>query len=369
MTSDVPVIVPQWGIHEITIQNTTAYVDPYRDVELQVVYTSPEGKKIDFWGFYDDQGTWKARYMPDQQGRWTYQAVFSDGSPGMEGTFECVASDIPGMISKDEDNPMWFGYKGGKHVLLRSFHVGDRYFAENWSEESRNKFLNWLQEQKYNMLSIGSHYLNRDRDGRGKGWKTPQLWKHGNPSAAEYRKMEQLLNELADRKIIVFPFGGFFGRDAHYPKNIEDKKFYIKYTLARIGAYWNILLNVAGPEPLHNDFPYMTMEELDYWGTYIEGIDVFKHLLTVHNKTGLDEFRDKPYTSFGTLQGPKTTNRKVLYEDLIKNHTGNRPLLAHETLWYGNKYHPQYTDDDLRKNAYVIMMSACALNFAENNGD
>jgi len=358
-----------WGIHEIEIINQKAYENPYRDVELNVEYIRPDGSTIDFWGFYDDNRTWRARFMPDMTGLWKYKAVFSDGTQGSEGSFECVEADIPGMISKDESNPVWFGYKGGKHVLIRSFHVGDRFFAENWLQESRKQFLDWVQEHKYNMLSIASHYLNRDSEGRGRGWKTPCLWKDGNPCAEEYTKMESILNELAERKILVFPFGGFFGRDARYPRSEEDKKLYIRYTLARIGAYWNIMLNVAGPEPLHEDFPYMSGAELDYLGEYISSVDVFKHLLTIHNKTGPDEFKDKGYTSFGTLQGPKTTDRKALYEGLINNHTGNRPLLAHETLWYGNKYHPQYTDDDLRKNAYVIMMSACALNFAENNGD
>ncbi len=32
-------------------------------------------------------------------------------------------------------------------------------------------------------------------------------------------------------------------------------------------------------------------------------------------------------------------------------------------------YHPKYSLDDIRKNAYVILMSAATLNFAENNGN
>jgi hypothetical protein len=96
---------------------------------------------------------------------------------------------------------------------------------------------------------------------------------------------------------------------------------------------------------------------------------VFGHLLSVHNRTGDDYFKDKDYTSYGTLQGPKTLDRKKLSSVLLKNHHPQKPLYAQETLWAGNKYHPKYTYDDLRKNAWVLMMSAAAINYADMNGN
>ena len=47
---------------------------------------------------------------------------------------------------------------------------------------------------------------------------------------------------------------------------------------------------------------------------------VFGHLLSVHNRTGDDAFKDSAYTSYGTLQGPKTLDRKKLSRVLLKNH-------------------------------------------------
>jgi hypothetical protein len=47
--------------------------------------------------------------------------------------------------------------QGGRHLLIRSFHVGDRFFAKNWSEAERQAFLDWAQGQGYNTLSIASH--------------------------------------------------------------------------------------------------------------------------------------------------------------------------------------------------------------------
>ena len=102
--------------------------------------------------------------------------------------------------------------------MFRSFHVGDRFFASNWDDpfddndgNKRTEFLNWLQGQGYNMLSIASHYLNRQEKGRGDGWTTLKLWPF---NVEEYREMETILDELSRCEIIVFPFAGFFGARA-----------------------------------------------------------------------------------------------------------------------------------------------------------
>lgn len=66
--------VLQWSRFELAIRHAFSAADPYRDVTLEVVYTSPEGRSISFWGFYDGGGTWRARFMPDVKGTWRYEA-------------------------------------------------------------------------------------------------------------------------------------------------------------------------------------------------------------------------------------------------------------------------------------------------------
>jgi len=166
----------------------------------------------------------------------------------------------------------------------------------------------------------------------------------------------------------VFPFAGFFGRDSNYPTKAGDQSLYIKYTLARIGCYWNVMFNLAGPEPRLGNRGFLG-DGLDRLGGEISRLDPFGHLLSVHNRTGNDEFAQKFFTSYITLQGPKTTDRGKLGSDLLKNLHVSKPLYAQETLWANNKHHPKYTLADLRKNAYVLMVCGASLNFAENNGN
>ena len=358
-----------WGRFEASINNTKRYLNPYTDVTLNVTYTKPDGSSVNFWGFYDGETTWKIRFMPDQIGTWKYSATFSDGGPGISGTFYCVPSDIPGMISKDQTNPIWFGYKGGGHVLIRSFHVGDCFFASKWPSSKRQAFLDWAQRQGYKMLSVASHYLNRNAAGRGKGWDTPKLWPL---NAEQYRRMETILDDLAERKIMVYPFAGFFGQSADWPTNHEQQEQYIKYTLARIGPYWNVLFNVAGPEPRIKPDKFqnaMGATDINRLGQKIEELDVFGHLISIHNPGGDDPHRNQEWLSYVTLQGAKDKNLHSISTFLLRNHTGTKPVYAQECFWPGNKYHRSFSADEIRKKAYVMLASAATINFGDMNGD
>jgi hypothetical protein len=132
--------------------------------------------------------------------------------------------------------------------------------------------------------------------------------------------------------------------------------------------YPNVLFNVAGPEPnLKNS--WMSDADVQRLGRLVRDLDPFGHPLSVHNRTGDDPYRDSDWTTYGALQGPKTTDRKELSRGLLESHHAAKPLLAQETLWSGNQHHPDYSDDDLRKNAYVIVMSGATLVFGDMAGD
>lgn len=358
--------VGKWGRWEYVTTGIGSYRDPYSDVTLDVTLTRPDGRQVKWWGFYDGDRKWRIRFMPDQVGVWRYAAAMSDGSMGLQsGSFECIDSGLPGMLCVDESNPIWFGRRDFGPVQLRGLHVGDRFFAENWPHSRRVEFLEWVKQNDYNLLSIASHYLNRDAEGRGRGWQTPRLWP---PNADEFQRLERMLDNLADRQISIFPFAGFFGQQSNYPMETSDQELYVRYVLSRLGAYPNMLFNVAGPEPnLKNS--WMSHADVQRLGRFIRDLDPLDHPRSVHNRTGEDPYRNSDWTTYGTLQGPKTVDRTKLSRGLLESHHDNKPLLAQETLWSGNKYHPDYTENDLRKNAFVIVMSGATLVFGDMAGD
>ena len=365
-----PDSVGRFETFEVAVDNLREYADPYRDVSLRARFDSPAGGAVEVDGFFAGGRTWKARFRPSENGRWRYSLNFSDGTPAGAGTFEVRR---PGQenppLEIDPANPIWLR-RGGRPFLMRALHVGDRFFAANWPPAQRTAFLDWLQRQGYNTLSVASHLLNRDEAGRGRGWATPRLWPL---DAAAYDAMEAILDDLRRREIMVYPFAGFIGKNSNYPRTPEDQELYLRYTLARLGPYPNLVFNVAGPEPnLRDDWlPASVVERL---GRRIRALDVYRHILTVHNETGPDPYRDSDWTTMGTLQGPKTLDRQKLARVVLENHHPAKPLFAQETLWSRNRFHMgrngrDYSDDDLRKHLLVLNLSAAGVCFADNDGD
>ena len=369
--------IGQWALFEGQVTHPASPADPLREVELITEFTAPDGKVTKFWGFYDGGANWRYRFSPDQLGRWRYQARFLDGAAQVVGEFECVASDLPGPLTRGEANPVWFATKAGGPLVVRSFHVGDRFFAENTPAATRSAFLDWAQATGYNMLSIASHYLNRNSPGRGQGWITPQLWDAKTKSVlpAEYHKAEAILDEVRAHRFYVYPFAGFIGRHSQFPTDPADQELYLRYTIARFAPYWNVLLNVSGPEPLWKPEGYynrMPFAEVNRLGELIHRLDPFGRLLSVHNASGDDPFRFYPWGSYTTLQGgpaEKSDNYLALHNFLYRNQTGDRPVFAQEVLWSGNFLHSALTPDQVRRKALVMLFAAATINFADMDGD
>jgi hypothetical protein len=349
--------VGQWDRFEETITNSKNYGDQYNGVSLDVTYTKPDGSTVKFWGFYDGGSNWKIRFMPDKLGAWKYEARFSDGSPGKSGTFTVVPSNLPGMIHKDETNPIWFGFKGGKHVLIRSLHMGPIFKAG--FDGRRKALLDWAQQQGYNMFSSSTFFS--DKSGG------PTLWPL---NAQEWSRVEKILNELSERKIMVYGFSGWFGDGRPYPKNAEGERQYLRYGLARFGPYWNLLWNVGGPEPnLHG---YLKPADVNRIGSALKSMDVFDHLRSVHNRHGDYPYKTADWSSYATLQGSDSENKdlKVQRAYLLKQHTGDKPVYGQEDLWPGNTKQPAccFDGNTVRRWVWTHMVSAVALNYADNKG-
>src|SRR5579884_3098690 len=78
--------VEQWDIFALELHGSTE-ANPYLDVILtaQFIY---QHRVIDVDGFYDGDGLYRVRFMPDVQGTWRYRTRSNlDALNGVEGTF------------------------------------------------------------------------------------------------------------------------------------------------------------------------------------------------------------------------------------------------------------------------------------------
>ncbi|MDA3873764.1 MAG: DUF5060 domain-containing protein [Kiritimatiellae bacterium] len=355
-------VVDQWARFETALTNTQSYSDPYRDVTLNVTYTSPSDETINFWGYYDGGQTWKLRFMPNETGTWQYTATFSDGQPGKSGTFNCMASDAPATISAYSSNPRWFGHQDGEPLLVRSFHAAGLFKfaiddpADPTDGEKRTVFLDWAQAQGYNTMSAHFFSTRDATDSEG-----PKLWPLDSDT---YQKVEMILDDLSAREMVAYAFTGFFGNSGPYPSTAADRTLYIRYCLARFAPYWNIIMNVGGFEVRD----YLTDTEIRNLGAEINAANPFGHLIGAHQRDGNDVFRNEEWCSVVTLQD-EITNLSSLSTYLLTNGVTGKPSYAQETLWMGNSLQPAWTLTDLRKHMWVHMMSAASYNAGDMNGN
>src|SRR5262245_61503627 len=86
--------IEQWGVFELELQGS-AEGNPFLDVDLTAEFRYRH-RVIEVDGFYDGDGVYRIRFMPDTQGAWHYRTRSNrDELSGVEGEFSCV-SPAPG---------------------------------------------------------------------------------------------------------------------------------------------------------------------------------------------------------------------------------------------------------------------------------
>ncbi|MEI7728494.1 MAG: DUF5060 domain-containing protein [Verrucomicrobiota bacterium] len=78
----VNVLTETWRAAEITFESANTYTNPLNAAELNVVFTSPSGKKFVVPGFWDGGKTWRVRFAPTEYGVWNYVSTCTDSSDG-----------------------------------------------------------------------------------------------------------------------------------------------------------------------------------------------------------------------------------------------------------------------------------------------
>ena len=82
--------VEKWDFFEVSLPGP-ATANPFIDIEFSAVFTNGD-RTFEPDGFYDGNGIFKIRFMPDREGTWTYKTKSNyTALDGKEGKFECIA--------------------------------------------------------------------------------------------------------------------------------------------------------------------------------------------------------------------------------------------------------------------------------------
>ncbi len=91
--------VKRYDIFDIRLQAKAG--KPF-DTPLKAHLAAPDGTRITVWGFYDGGDRFLIRFMPEQEGNYTYETLSPvPAMHGITGSFQCTGVDGHGKVMPD----------------------------------------------------------------------------------------------------------------------------------------------------------------------------------------------------------------------------------------------------------------------------
>jgi hypothetical protein len=331
--------VEQWGIFEISLKGP-ANGNPFLDTQFSATFKQGTNS-IEANGFYDGDGVYRVRFMPEKPGKWTYKTASSArGLNGKTGSFTVTppASRNHGPVRVAQT--YHFAYEDGAPYK----ELGTTCYVWEWQPEN-------LQEQT--LKTLASSPFNKIRFcvfPKRYQWNTnePILYPFQHGAAAPtsltnwdftrfnvkyFQHLEQRVADLqklgVEADIILFhPYDeGHWGFD-RMPSEVDDR--YLHYVVARLAAYRNVWWSLA------NEWDFMRRKkESDFvrFGEIVSHDDPYHHLLSIHHGNKLFD-HNLPWITHASIQSGaavQAPDRAAAYRD--KYH---KPVVFDEVQYEGN---------------------------------
>lgn len=293
--------VRQWDCFEIALKCKTQK-NPFTEVSLTATFTQTEtGKSITVDGFYDGDNTFRIRFMPVLQGTWTYLTASSEKEMnGKKGAIECgaPAKGTKSMVQTGNDKDFIFADSTVFHPLGTTSYAWihadkarqeETYKSMEESGFNKMRFCVFPNESvkedpelfPYEILTKGKH-----TEGRYKGYNKYE-WDYTRFNTKFFQHLDECVKRLEDigvqADLILFhPYD--MGRWGFDRMTMEQNELYLKYIIARLGAYRNIWWSLA------NEWDLVKTRTEKEWITlsnYVHDNDPYGHLCSIHGGTAV----------------------------------------------------------------------------------
>jgi hypothetical protein len=311
--------VRQYEKAEWDVLINAAFSNPYlqEDIVLDMMLTAPSGKKLVLPCYYESgksggASRWKARFMPQEKGRYSYLFRLKKGNQAaasQAGNFNADKSDGKGILHAHDS----WTFKFDNGTLFRG--IGENICWESRADDDSKFFKALHEKEKYNyeymLRALAKHGGNYFRTWIC-SWNLPLDWKSGinsrrysnsdeyfNPSAI--LKMDRLVNlsdSLGVHMMLTLGEGSHDEKNGRYAVSTPDffinaqakaqYKNRLRFIVARwgyssaIGAweFFNEIDNVqfrnaSNPIPAENIVAWH-----DEMSAYLKSIDPYGHLVT-----------------------------------------------------------------------------------------
>jgi hypothetical protein len=340
--------IERWGIFETKANGPTSAA-PYIDVKFGADFRF-EHRTVAVDGFYDGEGVYRVRFMPDAEGEWSY-ATRSNRPElnGKSGRFVC-GSPSGGNHGPVVVRKTWhFGYTDGTPYLP----FGTTCYA--WTHQGdalEERTLATLKQSPFNKIRMcvfpKSYAFNRNEPPEYAFVRSAEgVNDYTRINPLFFRRLEKRVGQLQqlgiEADLILFhPYDRWgysnMGADA------DDR--YLRYVVARLAAYRNVWWSMA------NEWDFVKTKTLSDWDRFfriVQESDPYQHPRSVHNGRVLYD-HGKPWVTHASIQGDDfdkipgwlDTYRKPVvfdeckYEGNIQQRWGN--LSPHEMarrFWIG----------------------------------
>ena len=324
----------QWGIFRLEL-NGPVDGNPFTDVQLRVEFASG-GKVRTVDGFYDGAGKYRAYFMPDQPGVWSY-TTSSNAAPldKKTGEFTAVAPSGGNHGPVRVNNAFHFAYADGTPYKQ----IGTTCYA--WTHQSpmlQEQTLATLAEAPFNKLRMcvfPKRYtwnMNEPELYPFEG-TAPNRWDFSRPNPAFFQHLERRIAQLGELgieadMILFHPYDeGHWGFDR---MTDEQDDFYLKYVIARLAAYRNVWWSLA------NEYDFMLEKQESDWGRLLDVVqrhDPYRRLCSIHNGRRIYNQTHSALTHASIQNGSAAEDaaRAVLYRDAYR-----KPLVLDEVKYEGD---------------------------------
>jgi hypothetical protein len=320
--------VERWGVFEVTLEGPSDG-NPFVDVKLSARFKQGN-HMFEPQGFYDGNGIYRVRFMPDTLGTWEY--ITKSNIPeldGKTGKFICVAPSADNHGPVQVYNTFYFQYADGT-----PYHpYGTTCYAwVHQSDAMEEQTLSTLSTTPFNKMRMcifpKAYSYNKNEpvyypfEGEPlKDWDftrfNPEFWKHFEQRVLDLQKLG------VEADIILFHT---YDRWGFEEMNSDSDDRYIRYAVARLAAFRNVWWSLA------NEYDLMPAKSDADWDRFFEIIrakDPYKHLRGIHN-AGRWYDHTKPWVTHCSLQ---TSNMAA---GIRYRQTYQKPVIYDECRYEGN---------------------------------
>jgi hypothetical protein len=360
---------------DLIFKSNATPVNPF-SVQFSADITGPKGIKLTLHGFYDGHNTWKIRFYPLENGKWSFLTHADlrdlDNQERILNYYSKLKnSKDHGRLMIDPKNTRHFIYGDGTKWFPLGYEC-DWLWALDTNDPKLptiNTFLDKIAGCGFNMVLLNAYAYDTDFS-PGKtadddyGPATQCAWEGTNQhpdfdhfNLAYWQHYDRVIDALYQRGIVAHIYLKVYNKKVNWPQNESpEDDLYFRWIIARYAAYPNIIWDLAKEANNEKSVPYKTARL-----QFIRREDPYQNLLTVH--TDIGTYNKGAYN--GLVDFRTDQYQDNVHEVMLKNLTRNPwPIMNVESGYeYGPKgpkdktYSSAQSPEEVARRIWIIQMA------------